>query len=128
MAAASADRASVNVAAQYADPRSMLSLYRQLIALRRARAGALDRRACEGRAIGEVLVYRRFHAGRWITVALNFSDAPRTFDGAGAHEVLISTHLDRVRARRRSCSFARTNAALAARLLPPEGIVVCRLG
>ena len=47
-------------------------------------------------AIGDVLTYRRFHNGRWITVALNFSDAPRAFrNGANSYDVLLSTHLDR---------------------------------
>ena len=47
-------------------------------------------------AIGNVLTYRRFHAGRWITVALNFGAEPQSLPKNGAaHEVLISTHLDR---------------------------------
>ena len=45
-----------------------------------------------------MLTYRRFHEGRWITVALNFADAPRQYrNGAGAYDVLLSTHLDRAR-------------------------------
>jgi hypothetical protein len=47
-------------------------------------------------AIGDVLSYRRFHAGRWITVELNFSAEPRIVARKPeAQEVLISTHLDR---------------------------------
>ena len=93
----SADRASVNVEAQRADPRSVFSLYRQLIALRRREPALSIGVHVKAEAVGEVLTYRRFHKGRWITVALNFSDAPQQFNGAGAHEVLISTHLDRAR-------------------------------
>jgi alpha-glucosidase len=84
------------VEAQRADPRSMFSLYRQLIALRRREPALSIGVHVKAEAVGEVLTYRRFHKGRWITVALNFSDAPQQLcNGAGTHEVLISTHLDR---------------------------------
>ena len=91
----SADRATVNVAAQRADPTSMFSLYRQLIALRRREPALSIGVHVKAEAIGDVLTYRRFHDGRWITVALNFSDAPREFNGANGYDVLLSTHLDR---------------------------------
>ena len=94
----SADRATVNVAAQRADPASMFSLYRQLIALRRREPALAIGVHVKAEAIGDVLTYRRFHNGRWITVALNFSDAPQQFrNGASAYDVLLSTHLDRTR-------------------------------
>jgi alpha-glucosidase len=94
----SADRATVNVAAQRADPTSMFSLYRELIALRRREPALAIGVHVKAEAIGEVLTYRRFHHGRWITVALNFSDAPQQFrNGASAYDVLLSTHLDRTR-------------------------------
>jgi alpha-glucosidase len=74
----------------------MFSLYRQLIALRRREPALSIGVHVKAEAVGEVLTYRRFHQGRWITVALNFSDAPQQFrNGASAHEVLLSTHLDR---------------------------------
>jgi alpha-glucosidase len=92
----SADRASVNVETQRADPRSMFSLYRQLIALRRREPALSIGVHVKAEAVGEVLTFRRFHQGRWVTVALNFSDAPQQFrNGASGCEVLISTHLDR---------------------------------
>jgi alpha-glucosidase len=91
-----ADYAQVNVAAQRADPRSMLTLYRALIALRRREPALSIGVHVKAEAIDQVLTVRRFHDGRWITVALNFSDAPRTFkNGADTHEILLSTHLDR---------------------------------
>jgi hypothetical protein len=63
-------------------------------------------------ASGDVLTYRRFHAGRWITVALNFSAEPRVFAlRPGAHEVLISTHLEVPRnSRDPSLRFVPTKA------------------
>jgi alpha-glucosidase len=113
----SADRAQVNVEAQRIDPRSMLSLYRQLIALRRREPALSIGVHVTAEARDDVLSFRRFHGGRWLTVALNFSDAPRTFvNGAGAHEVLISTHLDRAeRANGRSIELrANEGVVLAA--------------
>jgi alpha-glucosidase len=86
----------VNVEAQRKDSRSMLSLYRQLIALRRAEPALSVGVHVKAEAIGEVLTYRRFHGGRWLTVALNFSDAPQTVKNASGAQVLISTHLDRM--------------------------------
>jgi alpha-glucosidase len=93
----SGDRKTVNVATERDEPRSMFSLYRQLIALRRKEPALSIGVHVKAEAMGDVLTYRRFHKGRWITVALNFSAEARTLaTRAEAHEVLISTHLDRV--------------------------------
>jgi alpha-glucosidase len=108
------DHRAVNVAVQRADPCSMLSLYRQLIALRRREPALSIGVHVKAEAVGDVLAYRRFHEGRWITVALNFSDAPQTFDARGVQDVLISTHLDRMR--------RESGAALSLR--PNEGVVL----
>ena len=92
----SRDRGTVNVATQRGDPRSMFSLYRQLIALRRREAALSIGVHVKAEAIGDVLTYRRFHKGRWITVALNFSAQPQSLPKkADAYEILLSTHLDR---------------------------------
>jgi alpha-glucosidase len=92
----SSDYAAVNVKRQRSDPRSMLSLYRALIALRRREPALSIGVHVKAEAIGSVLTYRRFHAGRWLVVALNFSNEPQVFEKApDAHEVLLSTHLDR---------------------------------
>jgi len=56
------------------------------------------------------LTYRRFHAGRWITVAFNFSTAPRLMVlRPEAKEVLILTYLDRAEKlkKRRRCAPRR---------------------
>ncbi len=74
----------------------MFSLYRKLIALRRREPALSIGAHVKAEAIGDVLTYRRFHAGRWITVALNFSAEARALPRRPeAQEVLISTHLDR---------------------------------
>jgi len=90
------DHATINVATQRGEPGSMFSLYRQLIALRRREQALSIGVHVKAEAIGDVLTYRRFYKGRWITVALNFSAAPQSLPRkAAAHEILISTHLDR---------------------------------
>ena len=107
----SADRATVNVAAQRADPTSMFSLYRALIALRRREPALSIGVHVKAEAIGDVLTYRRFHDGRWITVALNFSDAPRAFrNGANSYECCSRPISIARSARTASCSCAPTRA------------------
>jgi len=92
----SPDHATLNVATQRRATRSMLSLYRALIALRRREPALSIGTHVKAEAIEDVLTYRRFHAGRWITVALNFSAEPRTLARKPETEqVLLSTHLDR---------------------------------
>ena len=93
----------------------MLSLYRALLALRRAEPALAIGVHVKAEAIGSVLTYRRFHAGRWITVALNFSDQAQTLkNGADVHDVLLSTHLDRV----------TREGGETVKLRPNEGIVM----
>ena len=96
------------------DPRSMLSLYRALISLRRREAALSVGVHVKAEAIGPVLTYRRFHEGRWISVALNFSNEAQIFkNGADSHEILLSTHLDRAE---------QTNGAVMLRA--NEGIIM----
>ena len=72
-----ADYRAVNVAAQAADPRSMLSLYRALIALRRAEAALSVGDYVPVPVRDDVLAYERRHAGRRVLVALNMGGSPR---------------------------------------------------
>jgi alpha-glucosidase len=90
------DFARVNVAAARAEPNSMLSLYRALIALRREepalRIGGYE----PVEAGGTVLAYLRRHRDRRLLIALNLGPKPASLDmptdGGG---ILLSTHLDR---------------------------------
>ncbi|KQM17313.1 alpha-amylase family glycosyl hydrolase [Novosphingobium sp. Leaf2] len=81
-----------NVAVQTQDARSMLSLYRALLALRREyRALSVgDIRVLSSDT--DVLVYERGHESERILVALNLCEQPRSFalpeDFAGAHRLL----------------------------------------
>jgi alpha-glucosidase len=107
------DYRAVNVAAQRADARSMLALYRALIALRRREPALSIGVHVKAEAVGSVLTYRRFHAGRWITVALNFADEPQIFGKASDQDnVLISTHLDRFERARGDTVRLRANEGI----------------
>ena len=106
----SADRATVNVATQRDDPASMFSLYRQLIALRRREPALAIGVHVRAEAVGDVLTYRRFHQGRWITVALNF--VRRAADVPQWRQRLLTCCSPRISiaraARTASCNCART--------------------
>jgi alpha-glucosidase len=85
---------SHNVESQKQDPRSLLNLYRSLIALRRLEpALRVGSYRPEGR-IGDVLAYRRRHDGREFLVLLNFGDAPEAVPLKARGKVRLSTRLD----------------------------------
>ena len=111
----SSDIATVNVETQRGDTRSMFSLYRALIALRRREPALSVGVHVKAEAIGGVLTYRRFHAGRWITVALNFvGSAQRSQAAERKCRIVLSTHLDRAEraiGRERAAACERRNCA-----------------
>ena len=81
-----------NVAAQQADPGSMLHLYRTLLALRRRHPALALGTFALLPSDRDVLAYERSHGGECIFVALNLSPEPRRLDPpAGAGIVLLST-------------------------------------
>ncbi|MDX2225144.1 MAG: alpha-amylase family glycosyl hydrolase [Rhodospirillaceae bacterium] len=88
-----ADFAARNVAAQRADPDSLLNLYRRVLALRRAEpALALGDLVSVGHQ-GDVLWYIRQRQGRALTVALNLGPRPATWTlpAAAPCRVVLST-------------------------------------
>jgi len=90
------DFATENVAVQEKDPRSMLSLYRRLIELRRA-SPALSVGAYRQDFIDDDLfIYSRKSGSRRVLVALNFAHAERQLPpGIGAERrQVLSTYLD----------------------------------
>jgi alpha-glucosidase len=108
-----ADHGVRNVAALSDDPGSILSLYRQLIALRRSslalKSGAIRAVAADG----DVLAYRRCAGDEEFWVLLNLGSEPRQMPMPSGR-ILLSTHLDR----------GGDIVANAVRLRAAEGIVV----
>ena len=87
------DYRQINVAVARDDPSSMLSLYRRLIALRRA-SPALTYGVYRPVSVAEdVLCYERAQADQRFLVALNFSDQPRkaALPAWCGRQVLLST-------------------------------------
>ncbi len=106
-----------NVAGLGADPRSILTLYRRLIAIRR-QLPALNRGAyVNARVQGDVLAYERQHEGVRLLVGLNFSTEPKQLalpGDAPEGRVLLSTRLDR--------DGERMSGTVE--LAPAEGVIV----
>ncbi|HEX5725405.1 MAG TPA: DUF3459 domain-containing protein, partial [Longimicrobiaceae bacterium] len=89
------DHAAVNVEAQRGDPASLLSLYRALLALRRAEPALALGGYAPVEASGAVLAWLREHGGTRFLVALNLGDAPAGLAlprEIGTGEVALSTH------------------------------------
>ncbi|MBV8092602.1 MAG: DUF3459 domain-containing protein [Acetobacteraceae bacterium] len=79
------------------EPRSTLSLYRQLLALRRAHPALVHGRYVPLEVKGRVLAYMRQSEGERAVVALNFGPEPVAMEGApfANGRVLLSTELNR---------------------------------
>jgi alpha-glucosidase len=91
-----ADFRTLNVAAQRDDPRSMLTLHRRLIALRRDMPSLSVGSYARVYADDDLLVFERAAGAERVQVALNLSHAARSLAWPEPRaRVLISTHLDR---------------------------------
>jgi alpha-glucosidase len=93
------DYQTVNVAVERDDPTSMLTLYRRLIAHRRATPALAVGAYTAMEAHGDVLAYVRTHAGQRCLVVLNLGAQPHSFTSDQVQiqgHVALSTHLDRV--------------------------------
>jgi alpha-glucosidase len=87
-----------NVAAERRDAISMLSLYRALIGLRRARPELALGNYRLASVTGDVLLYERAYGNRRLLVALNFGAAPVVLADAALNlrgRIRLSTFLDR---------------------------------
>jgi alpha-glucosidase len=93
------DHATCNVATLAADPHSMLSLYRRLIALRRDRAALHSGNYIAGQSVDDVMTFERRHEQEpTLLVVLNLGGSARRLtlpDDAREARVLLSTELDR---------------------------------
>ena len=114
-----ADYRSWNVESERQDPNSILSLYRALIALRRAEP-ALAIGSYAPVEIGpDLFAYVREHDGRRLLAMLNLGSAPKQFvlpDWLEAGRVLLSTWLDREGALVRDVAELRADEGLIAEL------------
>ena len=96
-----ADYRQRNVAAQLVDPRSLLSLYVRLIALRRAEPALHAGTYTAVHSDDHTLAYLRTDGTRRFLVALNLTGQPRTVPatdvtrGPAAGRLVLSTHGDR---------------------------------
>ena len=108
------DYATINVAAEEGDPASILTLYRRLIALRRAAPALVAGAYVPVSAVDDLFLYRREGADGRYLIALNLGHQPREVVLDGAGRVALSTHLDR--------EGDAAGATLALR--PDEGVIV----
>jgi alpha-glucosidase len=86
------DSARANVAAGRDDPASLLSLHRDLIALRRAEPALSLGAWAPVDATGSVLAYLREAMGARFLVALNLGASPARLEGSWSGDVVLSTH------------------------------------
>jgi alpha-glucosidase len=93
-----ANAQAMNVAVARADPTSMLTLYRRLLALRRATPALAMGAYRPLAAQGDILAYSRTDAEQTYCIVLNLGGQSQHFDlgqVAGTHKVILSTYLDR---------------------------------
>ena len=103
-----------NVAAFKRDERSLLALYRRLIALRRREAALTQGKQVPLRSRNDVLAFKRTLGADEIVIVLNTKHEPRRFDIQGEGMLLLSTYLDR--------EETRTSSSLLLR--PDEGMLI----
>jgi alpha-glucosidase len=114
------DPAGRNVARQQADQKSILSLYRLLITLRRSEIALSLGDQQPLRSKNDVLSYKRLLGDSEILIALNFSRDPRRWDWAGKGTLLLSTHLDRSESAVSSPIVLRGDEGVMVRLSRPS--------
>ncbi|MDX1583092.1 MAG: alpha-amylase family glycosyl hydrolase [Thermoanaerobaculia bacterium] len=88
----------LNVKAEENDERSMLSLYRALISIRRERPALRRGSHAPLPATGDVLAWIRKSGSQRIMIVLNLSGTKQSYDLGGrdlSGSILLSTHLDR---------------------------------
>jgi len=81
-----------NVAAESADPHSMLSFYRQLIGLRNTEPSLTLGAYRLLHVTDHTLVFERRLDDRGVAIALNFSGEPQPVSLSGQRQMLLSTH------------------------------------
>jgi len=109
------DYQRINVAAERDDPRSILALYQQLIALRRTSPALEIGSYARVPAAGDLLAYTRAAGDQRFLIALNLGSQEQSLDlGALRGRIVLSTQLDR--------ASEAADGALAMRA--DEGVIV----
>jgi alpha-glucosidase len=116
-----ADVHVLNVSAQTADPRSILSLYKALLRLRRESdvlsVGAFRLVSAED----GVLAYARELAGREVLIVLNMTNRKQVLQGERlVREALLSTYMDDLAPSDTGEIHLRANEGLVLRMLPDD--------
>lgn len=101
-----------NVEQQKADGRSLLWLYRRLIALRREMPVLTEGNYEPLPSRNDVLAFRRVLKGQAAMVLLNIAREPRRWEWQGGGTLLLSTHLDRDRQPVDGPTLLRANEGL----------------
>jgi alpha-glucosidase len=83
-----------NVSALKEDERSLLWLYKGLVALRRSESALTAGQYVPERSHNELLIYRRVAGDECVLIALNLLPEPRRLQFNGRADILLSTHLD----------------------------------
>jgi alpha-glucosidase len=113
----SQDRAR-NIMAQQRDRKSLLNLYRELIALRRREPCLLQGEYQPRRARNDVLSFARRSNETEILVGLNISEEPLLFEWQGRGVRLLSTGLDRAPGNVEGPIHLRPNEGVIVKLVP----------
>lgn len=85
---------SPNVGEQQRDERSLLALFRALMALRQEHSCLRQGDYEPLRSRHDVLAFKRVQDGREMLIALNIAAEPRTWHWQGLGRLLMSSHLD----------------------------------
>lgn len=115
------DHVHENVVNLEADTRSILSLYKRLIALRKASPPLVSGDYHPIAAQGDLLIYRREAEGRAVTVVLNLGPEPIAVTTSAIRfgsEILLSTFLDREGERLEGVLDLRGNEGVV--VVPPR--------
>ncbi|WP_458757636.1 alpha-amylase family glycosyl hydrolase [Afipia sp. TerB] len=105
-----------NVRRQQNDPRSLLWLYRSLIALRRREPALTHGDYQPRRSHNDVLTYARKLDETEIIIGLNIANEPREWRWAGTGTLLLSTHLDRDEQPLKGPTLLRADEGLIVRM------------
>jgi alpha-glucosidase len=110
------DTSKRNVEQQRKEPRSLLSLYRQLIALRRQEPALTRGELRPLRSRNDIFSFGRMLDSAEILIGLNLVHEPRRWEWEGTGTLLLSTHLDRKEQRLKGPTLLGADEGLIVRL------------